>query len=63
MEYAEKIFDIFQSVHDKAKSTGIGLSIVKKIITLYDGKIWVESELKKGSAFKFTLQNKEEIVN
>lgn len=52
----ERIFKIFQTVNPKnEESTGIGLTIVKKILELYDGKIWVESELGKGSAFYFTL--------
>ena len=54
-EYHEKIFKIFQSVGNKERSTGIGLSIVKKILDLYNGKIWLESELGKGTTFYFTL--------
>ena len=56
-KYHEKIFEIFQtlSTKDEFESTGIGLSIVKKIIELYDGKIWVNSKLGSGSTFFFTL--------
>ena len=54
-EYHKKIFEIFQSVSNK-NSTGIGLSIVKKIINIYQGKIWVESELNEGATFYFTLK-------
>ena len=54
-EYHEKIFKIFQSVGNKERSTGIGLSIVKKILDLYNGKVWLESELGKGTTFYFTL--------
>ncbi len=55
-EYHEKIFKIFQSVGNKERSTGIGLSIVKKIIDLYQGKIWLESEIGVGTTFFFTLK-------
>ena len=55
-KYFEKIFEIFQSLHISDQSTGIGLSIVKKIIDLYNGDIWVESELGKGSTFHFTIK-------
>jgi PAS domain S-box-containing protein len=54
----EKIFKIFQtlSLCDGVESTGIGLSIVRKIAELNGGNAWVESEVGKGSTFFFTLQ-------
>ncbi|MBT3208228.1 MAG: PAS domain-containing protein [Bacteroidetes bacterium] len=55
-EYHEKIFAIFATLQarDKFESTGVGLAIVKKLIEEKNGKIWVESELGKGSKFNFT---------
>lgn len=57
-KYFEKIFKIFQTLspRDGVESTGIGLSIVRKIAELNGGSAWVESEVGKGSAFFFTLQ-------
>ncbi len=55
-EYHEKIFKIFQSIGNNERSTGIGLSIVKKIIDLYHGSVWLESEIGKGTIFYFTLK-------
>ncbi|MBT8322840.1 MAG: GHKL domain-containing protein, partial [Eudoraea sp.] len=57
-EYHEKIFKVFQSLDAKEKSTGIGLSIVKKIVDLYEGEIWLESEPGSGTCFYFTLIKK-----
>lgn len=50
-ENQEKIFKIFQSFSDSENSTGIGLSIVKRIVDNYMGTITVESELKLGTTF------------
>jgi len=55
-KYHKKIFDIFQSASEEKKSTGIGLSIVKKIVDRYNGKVWVESEEGVGTKFYFTLE-------
>ena len=56
-KYFNKIFMIFQTLQprDKFESTGIGLSIVKKIVETSGGKIWLESKLNKGTTFYFTL--------
>lgn len=56
-KYFKKIFKIFQalSTEYRVDSTGIGLSIVKKIVELNSGIVWVESELGKGSTFYFTV--------
>lgn len=55
-EYHEKIFKIFQSLGNHKNSTGIGLSIVKKIVDLYEGDIWLESEPDIGTTFFFSLK-------
>ena len=55
-EYHEKIFQIFQSIGNNERSTGIGLSIVKKIIDRYKGKVWLESEIGVGTTFYFTIK-------
>jgi signal transduction histidine kinase len=52
----ERIFQPFERLgQNNAPGTGIGLAIVKKIIELYQGKVWVESEPGRGSTFFFTL--------
>ncbi|BBD60821.1 two-component sensor histidine kinase [Nostoc sp. HK-01] len=57
-KYFTKIFQIFQklSTTDDSESTGIGLSIVKKIVEMYGGSIWLESTVNQGSTFFFTIK-------
>tara|TARA_R110002111_G_scaffold260039_1_gene330729 strand:- start:9643 stop:10707 length:1065 start_codon:yes stop_codon:yes gene_type:complete len=54
--YFEKIFKTFEKLENNGESTGIGLSIVKKIVNLYGGTIWLTSKPNEGTTFYFTLK-------
>lgn len=54
--YKDKIFGLFEKLDPKSEGSGLGLALVKRIVELYKGRIWLESEgAGKGSCFKFTL--------
>jgi len=56
-KYFERIFKIFQTLHakDQYESTGVGLTLIKRIVEMYGGKVWLESEVGNGCTFYFTL--------
>ena len=59
-QYHERIFGLFNRLDPSVEGTGIGLTLVKRIIEIHNGHIWVESELGKGATFVFTLPTTEE---
>jgi len=54
-QFHERVFGLFNKLNPHSEGTGIGLALIKRIIEVHNGKIWVESEAGKGSTFKFTL--------
>ncbi len=60
-EYHEKVFGLFDRLDDKTDGAGVGLAIVRRIVEVHGGRIWVESEgTGHGSTFCFTLPDKSE---
>ncbi len=60
-EYHERVFGLFNKLDAKSDGTGVGLALVKRIIEIHGGRIWVESEAGHGSTFFFTLPKSPEI--
>jgi len=56
-QYSDRIFEVFKRLHaiGEYQGAGIGLAIAKRIVDCHNGRIWVKSELGKGSTFYFTI--------
>jgi PAS domain S-box-containing protein len=59
-KYFDRIFQLFQTLtsRDEFESTGVGLALVKKIVESYGGRVWVQSEVGRGSTFLFTFPSR-----